>query len=222
MQLLVVEDNPKLSDLLRRSLEEEGYSVECVDDGQRGLERALAKDWDLVVLDRMLPSLEGLEICRQLRATGCPTPILMLTARAEIEERVAGLDAGADDYVSKPFDLEEFLARVRALVRRAAGPDTTVRLGLLALDRLNRRTTYGGQPIDLTPREFDLLVYLVRASGRAVGRPELLREIWGIETDPGSNVVDAHIKKVREKLGDGARLLETVRGSGYRCGLTSN
>ena len=148
-------------------------------------------------------------------------PVLILSARTEVSDRILGLDAGADDYLPKPFDLGELLARVRALGRRGEGFDHVIRVGPLQLDRLERHATVNGEAVDLTPREFALLTYLARASGRAVPRMELLNKVWDVAYDPGSNVVDAHIRKVREKLGRSARLIETVRGVGYRVGAAA-
>jgi two-component system, OmpR family, response regulator len=220
MKVLVVEDNKKLARFLQRAFHEEGYAVDLVEDGTKALERSASVEYDLVLLDWMLPGMDGITVCRSLRSRGLTTPVLMLTARAEVSERITGLDAGADDYLPKPFDLGELLARVRALGRRGAGTDGLVRVGPLVLDRLERHALLDGQPIDLTPREFALLTYLARESGRVVPRTELLRKVWETTYDPGSNVVDAHIKKLREKLGEFATLIETVRGVGYRVGPT--
>jgi two-component system, OmpR family, response regulator len=178
----------------------------------------MAIEYDVIILDWMLPGTDGLEVCRVLRQHRYSTPILMLTARAEISERILGLDAGADDYLPKPFDLSELLARVRALGRRGESTESVVKVGPLELDRLERHATVNGHAVELTPREFALLTYLAKQSGRAVPRTELLRKVWEIQFDPGSNVVDAHIKKVREKLGEFSNLIETVRGVGYRIG----
>jgi two-component system, OmpR family, response regulator len=218
MKVLVVEDNKKLARFLQRALQEEGYIVDTVEEGSEAIERSSNIEYDLVILDWMLPGTDGLAVCRALRGRGSTVPILMLTARAEVAERILGLDAGADDYLPKPFDLGELLARVRALGRRGSGTEGVVRVGPLVLDRLERHATLNGQLVELTPREFALLTYLARESGRVVPRSELLRKVWETTYDPGSNVVDAHIKKLREKLGDHSTLIETVRGVGYRMG----
>jgi two-component system, OmpR family, response regulator len=214
MKLLVVEDNPKLARFLVRAFAEEGFVVDQVSDGAAAVEQILRLPYDLVVLDWMLPELDGLSVCRGVRARGARVPILMLTARGEVPERIAGLDAGADDYLAKPFDLGELLARCRALLRR--GGDAVLRLGPLHLDPAERRATLDGARLELTPREFALLVHLAREGGRVVSRAELLAKVWEIAFDPESNVVEAHVKNVREKLGPHARLIETVRGQGYR------
>ena len=218
MKVLVVEDNKKLARFLQRAFHEEGYVVDLVEDGNEALERSESIEYDLIIMDWMLPGMDGITACRSLRERGLSTPILILTARADVSERITGLDAGADDYLPKPFDLGELLARVRALGRRGAGAEGLVKVGPLVLDRLERHALLDGQPIDLTPREFALLTYLARESGRVVPRTELLRKVWETTYDPGSNVVDAHIKKLREKLGEFATLIETVRGVGYRMG----
>ncbi|MET0386399.1 MAG: response regulator transcription factor [Polyangiales bacterium] len=216
MRLLIVEDNRKLASFLKRALEEEGHVADSAFDGKSGLEQADAIRYDAVVIDWMLPGLDGLSVLRELRARGSAVPVLMLTARGEIAERIAGLDAGADDYLTKPFDLGELLARVRALGRRRVGTDSSLRVGPLLLDKADRRLLVEGVRVELTPREFTLLAYLMREAGRVVTRTELLTHVWNAAFDPGSNVVEAQIKNLREKLGARATMIETVRGVGYR------
>lgn len=216
MKVIVVEDNKKLARFLQRAFEEEGYAVDIIEDGSEALERISNDNYDLIILDWMLPGTDGVTVCRTLRSRGVTTAILILTARADVSERIAGLDAGADDYLPKPFDLGELLARARALGRRGTNTEGMVKVGPLVLDRLERHATLNGHPIDLTPREFALIAYLARESGRVVPRSELLRKVWETTYDPGSNVVDAHIKKLREKLCEFSTLIETVRGVGYR------
>ncbi|MDI3285452.1 response regulator transcription factor [Polyangium sp. 15x6] len=216
MKILVVEDNKKLASFLSRALSEEGYTVDVVADGATAIQQIQALSYDLVILDWMLPEMDGLSVCRTVRQRGCQVPILMLTARAEVPERIAGLDAGADDYLAKPFDLGELLARVRARGRRASLVDGILRVGPLVVDRADRRATVDGRRIDLTPREFALVAYLAREAGRVVPRTELLAKVWETSFDPGSNVVEVHVKNIREKLGPNASLIETVRGIGYR------
>jgi two-component system OmpR family response regulator len=216
MKLLVVEDSPKLARFLVRALAEEGHAVDQVADGPAALERAGANAYDALVLDWMLPGMDGVAVCRSLRDRGVRTPILMLTARAEVGERITGLDAGADDYLTKPFDLGELLARVRALGRRAAAPGT-LRLGPLSIDVAARRVSSGDKTIELTGRELSLLSYLAQNAGRAVSRAELLLKVWNTSFDPGSNVVEVHVRNLRDKLGEHGKLVETVRGVGYRA-----
>jgi len=217
MKILVVEDNRKLASFLQRALSEEGYIVDLVEDGAVARTQIAAIAYDLVILDWMLPNLDGLSVCRAVRAAGASVPILMLTARAEVGERIAGLDAGADDYLAKPFDLGELLARVRALARRGATP--TLVAGPLRIDRGNNTATLDGRKLELTPRELALLVFLVSHAGKAVARTELLARVWETSFDPGSNVVEVHVKNLRGKLGAHAEALETVRGVGYRWRL---
>ena len=216
MKILVVEDNKKLARFLVRALSEEGYIVDQVGEGNVAVTQMQAIPYDAVILDWMLPEMDGLSVCRAVRQRGVRVPILMLTARAEVPERIAGLDAGADDYLSKPFDLAELLARVRALTRRGAGTETVVRVGPLTVDRGERRALVDGKRIELTPREFALLAYLAREAGRVVPRMEILAKVWEMSFDPGSNVIEVHVKNVREKLGEQAKMIETVRGVGYR------
>lgn len=216
MKILVVEDNKKLARFLVRALSEEGWIVDQVDSGAVAIDQATTIPYDLVLLDWMLPDVDGLSVCRALRAGGARMPVMMLTARAEVQERIAGLDAGADDYLPKPFDLGELLARCRALVRRAGGEETVVQVGPLHLDRAERRATLDGKRVELTPREFALIVLLARRAGRAVSRMEILQKVWETSFDPGSNVVEVHVKNLREKLGEHAKMIETVRGVGYR------
>ncbi|WP_044251576.1 response regulator transcription factor [Chondromyces apiculatus] len=216
MKVLVVEDNKKLARFLKRALVEEGYVVDEVADGTTAVEQLQAIAYDLVVLDWMLPEMDGLSVCRAVRARGNRVPILMLTARGEVGEKISGLDAGADDYLTKPFDLGELLARVRALGRRAAAAELSLRVGPMVVDRAERRVLLDGKRLELTPREFALVAYLAREAGRVVPRTELLAKVWETAFDPGSNVIEAHVKNLREKLGAHASMIETVRGVGYR------
>jgi two-component system, OmpR family, response regulator len=216
MKILVVEDNRKLARFLYRALSEEDHVTDVVHDGITAIEQVSTVEYDLVVLDWMLPEMDGLSVCRTLRARGSRVPILMLTARVAINERITGLNAGADDYLSKPFDLGELLARVRALHRRAETAGVVSRVGPLVVDRSTRVATLDGRDLALTPREFSLLSHLAAESGRTVARTELLAKCWENTSDPGSNVVDVHVRNLREKLGRWSALIETVRGVGYR------
>lgn len=202
---------------LERALEEEGYVVDVATDGIEGAMKARVQNYDLLVLDVMLPGRSGFEIARELRKEECATPILLLTARDSKEDIVAGLDAGADDYLTKPFSLDEVLARVRALLRRG-GAKRTDRLLYddVELDRVRHEASRGGVPIDLTPREFALLEFLLLRPEQVVRRTELLEKVWDLSFDPMSNVVDVHIAHLRRKLGKGSDpLIHTVRGVGY-------
>ncbi|MBX6342127.1 MAG: response regulator transcription factor [Thermomicrobiaceae bacterium] len=221
MHILVVEDEQRLARLLQRVLQDERHTVDLAYDGATGLEMALSGDYDLAILDLMLPDLDGLEICRQLRAARVTTPILMLTARGAVEDRVTGLNAGADDYLVKPFAMEELLARVNALLRRARGvdgPPTVLQVADLTLDLLRHEVRRGGQVIDLTPKEFALLEYLMRNPGRALTRSQIIDRVWRYDLDSLSNVVDIYIHYLRDKIdrGFGRPLIKTVRGVGYK------
>jgi len=219
VKVLVIEDDPKLSRLLTRVLQEEGYVVDCCVSGEAGLRQAASGLYDIVVLDWMLPDVDGLSVCRRLRELGSTLPILMLTARAELSERVMALDTGADDYVIKPFEIEELVARIRALLRRVAGAGR-ISVGPLAFDGRHRRVLLGSTPLDLTSREYALLLYLVRRADQIVTRPELWAHVWSTRFDPGSNLVEVHVSRLRDKLGRWAWMIETIRGSGYRLRTT--
>jgi DNA-binding response OmpR family regulator len=218
LRILVVEDDPKAARFLKQGLEEEGHAVDVAADGQEGAQFGHLSPYDLIVLDVQLPKKSGLELSRELRREGVETPILMLTARDATEDVVRGLDAGADDYLAKPFAFDEFLARVRALTRRhGPGIAGTLRYEDLAMDRLQRVVTRGGRPIDLSPREFRLLEYLLLHSEELVTRTMLLQKVWNMSFDPETNVVEAHISNLRRKLEERGRhrLIQTVRGAGY-------
>lgn len=215
VKLLVIEDDLKLARLLTRVLQEEGYVVDGCAQGEPGLRQAASGLYDLVVLDWMLPDVDGLSLCRRLRERGASLPILMLTSRAELSERVIALDAGVDDYVVKPFEIEELVARIRALLRRIAGLGR-IRVGALEMDPAKRTVTLASTPLELTAREQALLVHLARRADQVVTRSELLAHVWSTQFDPGSNLVEVHVSRLREKLGSAAWMIETVRGSGYR------
>ena len=220
MKVLVVEDDKKLARFLTKAFSEEGYIVDACRSGREALTQAGHIGYSLIVLDWMLPDLDGVTVCRELRRTACNTPILMLTARAEVGERVTGLDAGADDYMTKPFELDELMARVRAAIRRGEGGQRALRVGALSIDLLERIVHVNGARLDLTPREYSLLVLLARNAGRVVSRSEILSQVWEGVRDPGSNVVEVNVRNLREKLGELAPAIETVRGAGYRLGLS--
>ena len=221
MHLLVVEDDPRLSRLLKRLLEDDRHVVELATDGRSGLEIAEdAPGIDCVILDIGLPDISGLDVARALRSNGSEVPILMLTARDTVGDRVAGLDAGADDYLVKPFAFEELAARLRALARRGAPPGRrtkpTLVAGPIALDEAARRVTVEGRDVDLSPREFSLLECLLRHAGQTLSRDQLLDQAWPFGVAVTPNAVDAYIHYLRDKLGGAGSHIQTVRGVGYR------
>jgi DNA-binding response OmpR family regulator len=219
MRILVVEDERKVAAFVRQGLVEEGHAVEVAADGEAALEAvAEGPPFDLVVLDVMLPKRGGLDVLRSLRALRVQTPVLLLTARDGVADKVAGLDAGADDYLAKPFAFEEFLARVRALLRRGrGGAEPVLRLADLSLDPATRAVLRGRRRITLTAREYALLEYLLRNAGRVLTRPMITQHVWGMDWDPQSNIVDVYVGYLRRKVdADGEpRLVQTVRGAGY-------
>ncbi|MBL8743514.1 MAG: response regulator transcription factor [Myxococcales bacterium] len=221
MRILIVEDEARLREMLERTLKREGYEVDSAGDGFEGFERARSRAYDLIILDVMLPTMSGLEISMRLRRQKSATPLLMLTARDSIEDRVAGLDAGADDYLVKPFAFAELSARVRALLRRQSeGNASTLRVGDLTLDRSKREATRGTRRIELTAREFALLEYLMRNAGRVLARDQILAAVWPADYDGASNVVDTYVHYLRDKIDKkGAPpLIRTMRGVGYTMG----
>ncbi|MEO7334312.1 MAG: response regulator transcription factor [Gemmatimonadota bacterium] len=218
MRVLVVEDEPKVARFLKQALEEEGHAVDVTADGVEAGALAHLNAYDLILLDVQLARMNGLQVTAGLRREGVRTPILILTSRDSTQDVVRGLDAGADDYLTKPFALEELLARVNALTRRELGPATGIlRYQDLEMDRLDRTVKRGGKMLDCSPREFRLLEFFLRNPERVVSRTALLEKVWDMTFDPGSNVVDAHISNVRKKLEQGGlpRLIQTVRGAGY-------
>lgn len=222
MRVLVVEDEKKVASFLEKGLREEGYSVDVAHAGDDGLVKALVHEYDLLILDIMLPGMSGLDLVQRLRAEQRVTPVLMLTARDARRDVVSGLDAGADDYLTKPFGFDELLARIRALLRRggAARADRLV-YDDVELDRITHVATRGGARLDLTPKEFQLLEFFLLSPERVVRRTELLEKVWDLQFDPMSNVVDVHMANLRRKLTRPGRadLLHTVRGVGYTLRL---
>jgi DNA-binding response OmpR family regulator len=220
MKILLVEDEPSVAAFLHQGLTEQGYTVDLAANGLLGLHRAQSTPYDCLILDQMLPGLSGLEVCRQVRAHDPGVPILMLTALGETDDKIRGLDAGADDYLVKPFAFAELLARLRALVRRrtdAPAATAILRLADLSLDPATKRVERAGQPIQLTAREFSLLEYLLRHQGRVVSRAELLEHVWDMNFDTGSNVIDVYINFLRKKADKGfaTKLIHTLVGMGY-------
>jgi len=216
-RVLVAEDDPDISEPLVRALRREGYDVTLVTTGPAALTGALGGQADLLLLDLGLPGMDGLEVCRSLRGRGSSLPVLVLTARTDEADLVVGLDAGADDYVGKPFRVAELLARVRAQLRRAGGPEPDVlSVGEITFDRRSRRVTVEGSVAPLTPKEYDVLLMLMRRVGTVVGRDELMREVWQTEWLGATKTLDMHVSTLRRKLGDAGSLITTVRGVGFR------
>jgi len=216
MRILIVEDNPRILAFLAKGLREEGYVVETAADGDSAFEKARTQGFDAAVVDVMIPGRSGFDLLRDLRATGIALPVLMLTARDRTEDKVEGLDSGADDYLTKPFDFSELTARLRALLRRrVAGAPATLRVGDLEMDPATREVRRGSQSVELTPREFSLLEYLLRNADRPLSRATLMEHVWGIRFDPGTNIVDVCVNALRNKLGRDPELIHTVRGVGY-------
>src|SRR5690242_7325722 len=218
MRVLVVEDEKKTASFIRKALQAEGFAVDVCDNGNEALAAATSTPFDGIVLDIMLPGRDGLSVLRQLRERQNATPVLLLSARGEVNERVEGLDAGADDYLPKPFALVELAARVRALTRRGGDSKSAIlRVADLTLDTVTHHARRGGADIELTSREYRLLEFLMRSAGRLCGRMMILEKVWDYDFDPGTNLVDVYIKRLREKIDASfdAKLLHTVRGTGY-------
>ena len=223
MKILVIEDEKRISDFVCAGLTERGFDVEASDNGNTGFELARRGEHDAIVLDLMLPGRDGLSVLRGLRAEGVATPVILLTARNELGDRIEGLNLGADDYLAKPFYVEELAARIQALLRRLSGErQNIVQVGPVKLDRISREVTSQGRTIELTSREFALVEYLMRSAGRVLTRTQILEHVWGYDFDPNTNVVDACIQRIRRKIESidaGAQTdspIESVRGVGYR------
>lgn len=219
MKLLVIEDDPVAREYLCKALKESGHVVDAVDDGMQGLQRATSEPFDVLIIDRMLPSLDGLTVIETLRKSGNDTPVLIVSALGEVDERVRGLRSGGDDYLIKPYAFAELLARVEVLAGRRSGdgPVTRLEVADLELDLLSRSVKRAGESIELQAREFKLLEYLMRHAGQVVTRTMLLEAVWDFHFDPRTNVIDVHISRLRRKIdkGFGAALIHTVRGAGY-------
>jgi two-component system OmpR family response regulator len=220
MNLLLVEDDERIIEFVRRGLEAEGYHVDVARDGRDAARRGQSPDYQLIILDLLLPEVDGRDVCRQLRTANLGTPILMLTALDTLEDKVRGLRMGADDYLAKPFAFEELVARVQALARRGAvyrDDHLELRASDLVLDRATREVRRGDRPIQLTPREFALLECLMRSPGKVLSRPLILEKVWGYSKHPLTNVVDVYIRQLRRKVDrEAVPLIQTVRGFGYK------
>lgn len=217
MRMLLVEDEKNVAAFIRKGLEEEFYAVDVAEDGAEGFLMATSNEYDLMILDIMLPGMNGMELCKRLREKGLKSPILMLTAIDSVNSKVEALESGADDYLTKPFAFSELLARIKALLRRTSDSVSELSLDDLRMDLLSRRVFREDKEVILTPKEFSLLEYLLRNKGRVLSRTQIIENIWGYTFDPNSNVVDVHIKFLREKVDSPfqKKLIHTVRGAGY-------
>ena len=219
MRVLLVEDDPTIADFVEKGLREAGFAVDVASDGRAGLAQAIGGGHDAAIVDVMLPQMDGLALIDALRARGVRTPVLILSARRSVDDRVRGLQAGGDDYLTKPFAFAELLARVQALIRRASGAAEPTRLtvGDLSLDLLTRKVQRGSDSLDLRPREFALLEFLMRNAGRVVSKTSILSHVWGYNFDPNTNVVDVLVSRLRDRIDRPfpLKLLHTVRGAGY-------
>ncbi len=218
MKLLVIEDEKKIANLLQKGLHEQGYEVDMCHDGNEGFAQALSQPYDAIVLDIMLPGLDGISLLRKLREKKVTTPVMVLTARGAVDERVEGLDSGADDYMAKPFAMDELVARLRALMRRVTGENISLyKVGDLMMNLVSREVLRGKRKIELTPREFRLLEYLMRAPGQVLTRTQIIERVWEYHFDPGTNLVDVYIQRLRRKVDDGedVKIIHTERGVGY-------
>ena len=219
MKILLVEDEAEIGDLIKTGLEKEEFSVDYCKDGDSGMEHAMSNSYDAIVLDVMLPGKSGLEILKMVRAGQNNVPIIIITARGETEDRIEGLDLGADDYLPKPFFVEELIARLRAIWRRSSETGMSVlNVGTLSANLMSREVVRSGRQIEMTPKEFSLLAFLMRAPGRVLTRTQILEQVWGYHFDPGTNLVDVYIRRLRSKIDfEGETpLIETLRGVGYR------
>ena len=218
MRILVVEDDSRIARFVSKGLQEQAYAVDVANNGDEALYKAAINDYDAVVLDVMIPGRDGFEVCRELRASGSIVPVIMLTARDEVKDRISGLDSGADDYLTKPFEVAELLARLRALLRRGhVLRPPTIEIADLIIDTRGRTVTRGGCDIALTAKEYALLEYLAREAGRVVSRSEISEHVWDETYDSASNLIDVHINRLRRKIEDGFKtvLIHTRRGEGY-------
>jgi len=217
MRILLVEDEEGVANFIKKGLVEEHYAVDLAVDGEEGRVLALANQYDLIILDIMIPGINGIELCKEIRQKKIQTPVLMLTAKDSVKDKVAGLDSGADDYLTKPFSFEEFIARIRALLRRRQDALVELRHKDLRIDVLSHRVFAGENEVVLRPKEYAILVYLVRNRGRVLSRTQIIENVWGYDFNPNTNIVDVHIKSLREKIGEfvSPDFIRSVRGTGY-------
>ena len=218
MRILVIEDEKKIADFVRRGLKEEGYAVDIAYDGEQGYFLAKTNDYDVILLDLMLPKIDGITLCKRLKEESVASPVIMLTAKDTVKDKVRGLDSGADDYLTKPFDFEELLARIRAILRKKdSGAATKLQVEDLTLDLVTHRVTRAGREIELTAKEYALLEYLMRNAGTVVTRTMISEHVWDIDFDSFTNVIDVYINYLRNKIDTGykKKLIHTIRGRGY-------
>jgi DNA-binding response OmpR family regulator len=217
MRIALIEDEIGVANFIKKGLEEEFYTVDHFTDGQGGLSLINTHEYDLLVLDIMLPGLSGMDVCTQIRDKGLRIPILMLSARNSVKDKVLGLDCGADDYITKPFSFDEFLARVRALLRRRQDAFVELRHSELRIDTLSHRVYVKETEVPLRPKEYAILLYMLKNKGRVVSRTQILENVWGYDFNPNTNVIDVHIKSLREKIGEyiPAKFIRSIRGTGY-------
>ncbi|HXX57733.1 MAG TPA: response regulator transcription factor [Thermodesulfovibrionales bacterium] len=217
MKILLVEDEKGVANFIKKGLGEENYTVDLAVDGDEGLAFAFANQYDLIILDIMLPGLNGIEVCRQVRKKNIQTPVMMLTAKDSVRDKVSGLDCGADDYMTKPFAFDEFIARVRALLRRKQSSITELRYKSLRIDIPSHKVYVGDKEVSLRPKEYAILMYLLKNVGRVVSRTQIIESVWGYDFNPNTNIVDVHIKSLREKITEFTRadFIRSVRGTGY-------
>ncbi len=220
MNILLVEDENGVANFIRKGLEEEGYTIDLAVDGNEGFSLATNKRYDLIILDIMLPGVNGIDLCRQIRQKDVQSPVLMLTARDSVKDKVLGLNSGADDYLTKPFSFDEFLARVRALLRRKPDKLTEITFKELRVDTITHQVFIGDNEVVLRPKEYAVLLYLLKNKGQAISRSQMLAHVWGYDFNPNTNFVDVHIKSLREKLGQfsSTQFIQSVRGVGYKIG----
>jgi len=222
MRILLVEDEEGVANFIKKGLVEEHYAVDLAVDGEEGRALVLANQYDLIILDVMIPGMNGIELCKEIRQKKIQTPVLMLTAKDSVKDKVAGLDSGADDYLTKPFSFEEFIARIRALLRRRQDALVELRHKDLRIDVLSHRVFSGENEVVLRPKEYAILVYLVRNQGRVLSRTQIIENVWGYDFNPNTNIVDVHIKSLREKIGEfvSPDFIRSVRGTGYMVETT--
>jgi len=217
MKILLVEDEKGVAGFIKKGLEEEQYAVDLAVDGEAGLSLAFVNQYDLIILDIMLPGINGIELCTRIRKKKIQTPVMMLTAKDTVKDKVVGLDSGADDYITKPFAFDEFIARVRALLRRKQDSLVELRYRELRIDTLSHKVYVGDREIPLRPKEYAILLYLLRNKGQALSRTQIIENVWGYDFNPNTNIVDVHIKSLREKIADfiPSDFIRSVRGTGY-------